>query len=92
MNQDNNSVQAQLVELTAKLCSEVAEKLAHWSRDMEPNERQRILRMIEEDLPTVVTNTVGKSAMLHSDAGIKYLSENLESWSTSFARKFIGKD
>ena len=87
-----SSINSQLADLTAKLCVEVAERLAHWSRNMETTERNRIIRMIEEDLPNIVSNTVAKSAMLHSPDGVKYLEENLDKWADSMSRKFIGKD
>lgn len=82
----------QLVDLTVKLTSLVAERLAYWSKDMQPNERRKILDMIEGQLPDVVSNTIAKTPSLHSDSGCKYLEENLESWADVWAKKFIGKD
>lgn len=82
----------QLSELTAKLTGMVAERLAMWSKDMDPRERSRILNMIEEQLPNVVANSIAKSPSLHSAHGVKYLEENLDNWADSWARKFIGKD
>lgn len=82
----------QLADLTAKLCGMVAERLAYWSKDMPPNERRRILDMIEGQLPEVVTNTIAKTPSLHSDSGVKYLEENLEDWADSWAKRFITKD
>ena len=82
----------QLADLTAKLTGMVAERLAMWSKDMEPGERRRILEMIEGQLPDVVSNTIAKSPSLHSASGVKYLEENLENWADSWAKKFIGKD
>lgn len=82
----------QLTDLTAKLTGLVAERLAYWTKDMPPNERRRILDMIEGDLPTVVTNTIAKTPSLHSDSGVKYLEENLENWADVWAKRFISKD
>lgn len=83
--------QIQLAELTAKLTGLVAERLAYWTKDMQPNERRRILDMIEGQLPTVITNTIAKTPSLHSDSGVKYLEENLESWADTWAKRFIEK-
>ena len=59
---------------------------------MPPQERQKIIDMIEDKLPTVVTNSIEKTASLHSAQGVAYLEEHLEEWAESWARKFIGKD
>jgi dTDP-4-dehydrorhamnose reductase len=82
----------QLAELTAQLTGMVAERLAAWSKDMDPGERHRILEMIEGQLPDIVINTIAKSPSLHSASGVKYLEENLENWADSWAKRFIGKD
>ena len=84
--------QNQLADLTVKLCGLVAERLAYASKDMPPNERRKVLDMIEGQLPTVVTNTIAKTPSLHSDSGVKYLEENLESWADAWAKKFVSKD
>jgi hypothetical protein len=82
----------QLGDLTAQLCAMVAERLAMWSRDMPHNERQRVLSMIEEQLPKVIANTIAKTPSLHSASGVQYLEEHLEDWADTWAKKFIGKD
>ncbi len=83
----------QLADLTVKLVGMVAERLAYWTKDMESAaERRRVLDMIEGQLPTVITNAIAKSPSLHSDSGVKYLEENLDSWADSFAKRFISKD
>ena len=92
MTNDMNSINSQLADLSARLCGEIAERLAHWTRDADPKERQRILNMIEENLPTVVANTIAKSAMLHSASGVAYLEQNLNAWADSMAKKFINPD
>ncbi len=82
----------QLAELTAQLSTMVAERLAHWSRDVEPRQRQQILDMVENNLPTVIANTIAKTPSLHSASGVQYLEEHLEEWADTWAKKFIGKD
>lgn len=81
----------QLADLAAKLTGLVAERLAHWSRDMDPGERRRILEMIEGQLPDVIANTVAKSPSLHSANGVKYMEANLENWADAWAKRFIGQ-
>jgi len=39
----------------------------------------------------VVTNSIEKTASLHSAQGVAYLEQHLEEWAESWARKFIGK-
>jgi len=82
----------QLSDLTIKLTGMVAERLAYWSRDMDPSARRQILEMIESKLPSVISNSVAKSPSLHSDTGVKYFEENLDNWADTWAKKFIGKD
>ena len=82
---------SQLVELSARLSTAVAERLAIWSKDMDPNERRKVLVMIEENLPVVIANTIAKTASLHSASGVKYLEEHLDEWADQWARKFIGQ-
>lgn len=82
----------QLAELTTQLTSLVAERLAYWTKDMAPNQRSRILDMIEGQLPSVIANTIAKTPSLHSNSGVKYLEENLEDWADTWAKKFISKD
>jgi len=83
---------SQLAELSARLSVAVAERLAMWSKDMDYNERQRVLRMIEENLPVVISNTIAKTASLHSASGVKYLEEHLDEWADSWAKRFISAD
>ena len=82
----------QLADLTVKLTGLVAERLAYFSKDMNPGERHRILEMIESQLPTVISNAIAKSPSLHSDKGVKYFEENLDNWADTWTRKFINKD
>jgi hypothetical protein len=83
----------QLADLTVKLVGMTAERLAYWTKDMESaEERRRVLGMIEDQLPTVISNAIAKSPSLHSANGVKYLEENLDSWADSFAKRFISKD
>lgn len=82
---------SQLIDLTVKLSGMVAERLAYWSRDMNPSERRRILDMIEGQLPTIIANTISKSPSLHNAGGVAYFEENLEQYADAYAKKFIGK-
>lgn len=82
----------QLTDLTVQLSAMVAERLAHWSRDLEPRQRQQILNMIESNLPTVIANTIAKTPSLHSASGVQYLEEHLEEWADTWAKKFIGRE
>lgn len=91
MNHDINSINSQLADLTSRLCAAVAERLAQWTRDVDPQERKRIIAMIEENLPTVIANTIAKTASLHSPQGVAHLEQNLDKWADDFARKFIEK-
>jgi hypothetical protein len=91
MSESPTDFRNQLIELTARLSSNVAEKLAFWSKDMEPRERMRIMDMIEGQLPTVIFNTIQKTPSLHNSEGVAYLERNLDEWSDHFAKKFIGK-
>lgn len=82
---------SQLGELAAKLSGMVAERLAWWSRDMDPSDRRRILEMIEGQLPDIIANSISKSPSLHNAGGVAYFEENLESYADAYAKKFIGK-
>lgn len=82
---------AQLSDLATRLAGMVAERLAWWSRDMNPPERQRILNMIEGQLPDIIANTIAKSPTLHSAQGVEYFEQNLEGFADTYAKKFVGK-
>ena len=82
----------QLSDLAVQLAGKVAERLAYWSRDMEPGERKRVLDMIEDKLPGIIANTLAKSPSLHSAGGIDYFQQNLDSYADSYAKKFINLD
>jgi hypothetical protein len=82
----------QLEDLTAKLCSMIAERIAYGAKDMNPPERKKIMEMIETNLPTVVTNSIAKTPSLHNASGVKYLEEHLEEWADSWAKRFAGRD
>jgi len=82
----------QLEDLTVLLCQRVAERLAVWSKDLESRDRQNIMEMIESDLPVVISNTIAKTASLHSASGVQYLEQHLDEWADSFAKKFVGSD
>lgn len=81
----------QLGELTTKLSGMVAERLAWWTKDMNPSERTRILNMIEGQLSDIIANSIAKSPSLHSAGGVAYFEQNLEQYADAYAKKFIGK-
>jgi hypothetical protein len=83
---------SQLSDLATRLAGMVAERLYFWSKDMDPSDRRRIIDMIEEQLPTIIANSIAKAPSLHSAAGVDYFQKNLESYADSYAKKFIGRD
>lgn len=85
----STNIHTQLTELAVELTGKVAELLAHAARDMEPTQRQKVYEMIENNLPTVVTNTVMQTTVLHTPGGVDYLKNNLESFAHQFAERFI---
>ena len=82
----------QLQELTVRLCSMIAEKLAYVSQNIDANERRRVTRMIEDDLPTVVANTIAKTISLHSASGVEWFEQNIESMADTYCKKFMGRE
>lgn len=82
----------QLADLTVLLTGAVAERLYMWSKDIDQQHRNRILNMIEDNLPTVITNAIAKSPSLHSATGVQYLEQHLDDIADTWAKKFIGKD
>jgi hypothetical protein len=88
----NNSAdyRDQLTELTVRLCGMVAERISYATEKLDPNERRRINHMIEDDLPTVITQTIAKTPSLHSSQGVQYMEKNLNSWADEWTRKFLG--
>lgn len=81
----------QLADLASRLSGMVAERLAWASRDMDPQERRRILDMIEGQLPDIIANSIAKSPSLHSPSGVDYFEQNLEQYADAYAKKFVGK-
>lgn len=90
MNQPSD-FNVQLSDLAIKLSGMVAERLAWAARDMEPNERRRILDMIEGQLPDIIANSIAKAPSLHSPSGVEYFEQNLENYADAYAKKFVGK-
>lgn len=89
---DSTSLQTQLTEIAVELTGKVAEMLAYAARDMEPSKREKIYEMLEESLPTVVTNTLFSTRTLHSPKGIDHLRQNMEYYANQFAQSFIKND
>ena len=86
------SFNKQLEDLTVLLCGKVAERLEMWSKDLDSQHRQNIIRMIEDDLPVVISNTIAKSASLHSSNGVQYLEQHLDDWADSFAKRLVSSE
>lgn len=89
---DSTDLQTQLTEIAVELTGKVAEMLAYAARDMEPSKREKIYEMLEENLPTVVTNTLFSTRNLHSPKGIDHLRQNMEYYANQFAQSFIKND
>lgn len=79
----------QIVDLTVELSALVAERIFEWTKDFEPGERAKIIKMIENNLPTVIANAIEKSPSMHTASGIDYFVKNMDSWADAFAKKFI---
>ena len=89
---DSTDIATQLTELAVQITSRVAEMLAYAARDMEPSKREKIYMMIEENLPTVVVNTLMKTPVLHTPGGVDHLKENIDTYAEQFTRRFINND
>ncbi len=81
-----------LSELAVTITLRVAEMLSSASKNMNPEQRERVDQMIETNLPDVVLNTLFKTTILHSPKGIDHLKENLDYYCQQFAESFIKND
>lgn len=81
----------QLSDLAIKLTGMVAERLAYASRNSDPSDRRRILDMIENKLPTIITNSIAKTPSLHNAGGVEYFEQNLEEYADTYSKKFAGQ-
>lgn len=88
----STNIGTQLEELAVGIVSRVSEMLYVASKDLEPSKREKILEMIENQLPTVVVNTLMKTTVLHTPKGIDHLRENIEEYSMQFAQSFLRND
>lgn len=88
----STDLQTQLTEIAVELTGKVAEMLAYAAKDMEPSKREKLYEMLEESLPTVVTNTLFRTSVLHSAKGIDHLKANMETYAHQFAQSFIKND
>lgn len=86
---DSTDLVTQLSELAVELTSKVAELLAYAAKDLPPEHREKIYTMLEDDLPTVVINTLMKTDVLHTKKGIDHLKENLDTYAHQFSQRFI---
>jgi len=88
----STNIGTQLEELAVGIVSRVSEMLYVASKDLEPSKREKIVEMIENQLPTVVVNTLMKTTVLHTPKGIDHLRENIEEYSMQFTQMFIKND
>jgi len=88
----STNIGTQLEELAVGIVTRVSEMLYVASKDLEPSKREKILEMIENQLPTVVVNTLMKTTVLHTPKGIDHLRENIEEYSMQFTQMFIKND
>ena len=89
---DSTDIATQLQEMAVVLATRVADLLATASKDLPPQQKQKITEMLENDIPSVIVNTLYKTPALHSPRGIDHLKENLDNYSEQFARMFLRKD
>ena len=82
----------QLTELSSLLTGRVAEILAYAARSMASDQQQKIYQMIQENLPTVIVDTVMKTTSMHSTQGVDHLRANLDEYANQFATRFIKND
>lgn len=85
-------IQTALTEIAVDITNQLAERLAHAAQNMQPADRQRIMAMIEEQLPTVVTNTLFKTTVLHTPKGIDHLRENQNQYAEQILQMLIKND
>jgi len=89
---DSTDLQTRLTEIAVELTGKVAEMLAYAARGMEPSKREKIYEMLEESLPTVVTNTLFNTPALNSTKGVDHLRQNMETYAQQFAQSIIKND
>lgn len=82
-------IHTQLTELSVTLTGKVAELLASAAKQKDPAVRDQIWHMIENNLPDVIMNTIMKTTVLHSPAGVDHLKHNLDAYAEDFAQRFI---
>jgi hypothetical protein len=88
----STNISTQLEELAVGIVTRVSEMLYVASKDLEPSKREKIVEMIENQLPTVVVSTLMKTTVLHTPKGIDHLRENIEDYSMQFTQMFIRND
>lgn len=88
---DNRALSSQFEELAVKLASRVAEMIQESSMTLESVERKRIESMLENELPTIVFNSLMKSGSMKTQEGLKYLDDNFEKFALMYYKKILGK-
>jgi hypothetical protein len=92
-NKDSAGLETQLQEMAVLLATQVAELLSIAAKSIDNGaQKEKINEMIENDLPTVICNTLMKTPALHSQGGINHLRENLGEYSEKFAHMFLRND
>lgn len=91
MTQDD-AIVSQLSEMAVEITVRVADMLSSASKDMARDKRDQIDEMIQTNLPDVVLNTLFKTSVLHSPAGLEHLKENLNYYAEQIAQRFIKND
>lgn len=88
----SNDIVSQLSEIAVEITVRVADMLSSASKDMEIAKRGQIDEMIQNNLPDVVLNTLFKTQVLHSAAGVAHLKENISYYSDQIAQRLIKND
>ena len=82
----------QFSELCTRLAGSVAEKIQESAMELPRNERKRIEAMLENDLPTIVFNSLQKSPTMMTESGLKYLEDHFDKFVEMYVNQLQGKD
>jgi hypothetical protein len=81
----------QFTELCAKLAGRVAEVVQESAMGLPRNERKRIERMLEDDLPNIVFNSMRKTVSLQNETGLKHLTDNFDTFVQMYVNQILGR-
>jgi hypothetical protein len=82
----------QFTEICTRLAGSVAERVQESTMGLSRNERRRIEKMLEDDLPNIVFNSMRKTVSLQNQEGLDYVQNNFERLVEMYVRKIMGKD